>query len=311
MGKNAMNKQSKQDRQDRIDQYISNLKTTIKDKGLSSVYDPIIDEYIETTTKTTKFTRNGLISRLMNPDLLNEIRKWKDAFDRFQGKEAVDKECVQTIKEDYLRRYQKAKNKSRKIENAGKYRIYLSKIMSPLQYLLGYENAVGSGMYLNDQQRTEFFREAVYRIRQADIPPAEQERIGGEEPDQIKCDDLPELVRATKKMESNNTLSARNALKAQEIVLELRETLEDISACDPDAVEEQRLKQWCGAIRKSLERNGWYPLYDTSTELEGQKQLRDSAFNIGNAVAIRVPGIFWLKDGKYELLEGFIGITTI
>ena len=305
MGKNAMNKQSKQDK---IDKSILNLKKRIDKNGLSSVYGPIIDEYIE---NTNKFSWDGLLSRMMNPDLLNKIRKWKDAFDSLQEKEAVDKECVQTIKEDYLRRYQKAKNKSRKIENAGKYRIYLSKIMSPLQYLLGYENAVGSGMYLNDQQRTEFFREAVYRIRQADIPPAEQERIAGEEPDQIKCDDLPELVRATKKMESNNTLSARNALKAQEIVLELRETLEDISACDPDAVEGQRLKQWCGAIRESLERNGWYPLYDTSTELEGQKQLRDSAFNIGNAVAIRVPGIFWLKDGKYELLEGFIGITTI
>ena len=306
MGKNAMNKQSKQDK---IDKSILNLKKRIDKNGLSSVYGPIIDEYIE---NTNKFSWDGLLSRMMNPDLLNKIRKWKDAFDSLQEKEAVDKECVQTIKEDYLRRYQKAKNKSRKIENAGKYRIYLSKIMSPLQYLLGYENAVGSGMYLNDQQRTEFFREAVYRIRQADIPPAEQERIAGEEPDQIKCDDLPELVRATKKMESNNTLSARNALKAQEIVLELRETLEDISACeDPDAVEGQRLKQWCGMIQESLERNGWYPLYDTSPELEGQEQLRSSAFNIGNAVAVRVPGIFLLEDGKYELLEGFIGITTI
>lgn len=306
MGKNAMNKQSKQDK---IDKSILNLKKRIDKNGLSSVYGPIIDEYIE---NTNKFSWDGLLSRMMNPDLLNKIRKWKDAFDSLQEKEAVDKECVQTIKEDYLRRYQKAKNKSRKIENAGKYRIYLSKIMSPLQYLLGYENAVGSGMYLNDQQRTEFFREAVYRIRQADIPPAEQERIAGEEPDQIKCDDLPELVRATKKMESNNTLSARNALKARKIVLELRETLEDISACeDPDAVEGQRLKQWCGMIQESLERNGWYPLYDTSPELEGQEQLRSSAFNIGNAVAVRVPGIFLLEDGKYELLEGFIGITTI
>lgn len=306
MGKNAMNKQSKQDK---IDKSILNLKKRIDKNGLSSVYGPIIDEYIE---NTNKFSWDGLLSRMMNPDLLNKIRKWKDAFDSLQEKEAVDKECVQTIKEDYLRRYQKAKNKSRKIENAGKYRIYLSKIMSPLQYLLGYENAVGSGMYLNDQQRTEFFREAVYRIRQADIPPAEQERIAGEEPDQIKCDDLPELVRATKKMESNNTLSARNALKARKIVLELRETLEDISAYeDPDAVEGQRLKQWCGMIQESLERNGWYPLYDTSPELEGQEQLRSSAFNIGNAVAVRVPGIFLLEDGKYELLEGFIGITTI
>lgn len=306
MGKNAMNKQSKQDK---IDKSILNLKKRIDKNGLSSVYGPIINEYIE---NTNKFSWDGLLSRMMNPDLLNKIRKWKDAFDSLQEKEAVDKECVQTIKEDYLRRYQKAKNKSRKIENAGKYRIYLSKIMSPLQYLLGYENAVGSGMYLNDQQRTEFFREAVYRIRQADIPPAEQERIAGEEPDQIKCDDLPELVRATKKMESNNTLSARNALKARKIVLELRETLEDISACeDPDAVEGQRLKQWCGMIQESLERNGWYPLYDTSPELEGQEQLRSSAFNIGNAVAVRVPGIFLLEDGKYELLEGFIGITTI
>lgn len=306
MGISAIKKQSKQDK---IDQNISKLKSLIEKKGLSSVYEPIIDEYIE---NTDKFTWLELLSCMMNPDLLNEIRKWKDAFDRFQGKEAVDKECVQTIKEDYLRRYQKAKNKCRKIEAAEKYRRYLSKIMSPLQYLLGYENAVGSGMHLNDQQRTEYFREAVYRIRQTDIPPEEQECIGEEAPDQIQSDDLMKLVRATEDMENRITPSARNVLKARKIVLELRETLEDISACeDPDAVEGQRLKQWCGMIQESLERNGWYPLYDTSPELEGQEQLRSSAFNIGNAVAVRVPGIFLLEDGKYELLEGFIGITTI
>ena len=304
MDRNKSNK-GKRTKKDKI----SELKNITQNAGLDFVFDPIIDEYFS-YEKT--FSAYGLLVYIMGSERLKLIRKWKADSVSLQGKVPVEKEVVEMIKEDYFKRYQKAKNKCRKIENAGKYRIYLSKIMSPLQYLLGYENAVGSGMYLNDQQRTEFFREAVYRIRQADIPPAEQERIAGEEPDQIKCDDLPELVRATKKMESNNTLSARNALKARKIVLELRETLEDISACeDPDAVEGQRLKQWCGMIQESLERNGWYPLYDTSPELEGQEQLRSSAFNIGNAVAVRVPGIFLLEDGKYELLEGFIGITTI
>lgn len=288
---------------------ISELKSITKNAGLDFVFDPIIDEY---SSYEKTFSAKGLLVYIMGSERLKLIRKWKADSVSLQGKVPVEKEVVETIKEDYLRRYQKAKNKCRKIEVAEKYRRYLSKIMSSLQYLLGYENAVGSGMHLNDQQRTEYFREAVYRIRQTDIPPEEQEHIGEEAPDQVKSADLPKLIRATKDMENRITPSACNVLKAWKIVLELRETLEDISACeDPDAVEGQRLKQWCGMIQESLERNGWYPLYDTSPELEGQEQLRSSAFNIGNAVAIQVPGIFLRKDGEYELLEGFIGITTI
>lgn len=304
MDRNKSNK-GKRTKKDKI----SELKNITQNAGLDFVFDPIIDEYFS-YEKT--FSAYGLLVYIMGSERLKLIRKWKADSVSLQGKVPVEKEVVEMIKEDYFKRYQKAKNKCRKIEAAEKYRRYLSKIMSPLQYLLGYENAVGNGMHLNDQQRTEYFREAVYRIRQTDIPPEEQECIGEEEPDQIQSGDLMKLVRVTEDMENRITPSARNVLKARKIVLELRETLEDISACeDPDAVEGQRLKQWCGMIQESLERNGWYPLYDTSPELEGQEQLRSSAFNIGNAVAVRVPGIFLLEDGKYELLEGFIGITTI
>ena len=304
MDRNKSNK-GKRTKKDKI----SELKNITQNAGLDFVFDPIIDEYFS-YEKT--FSAYGLLVYIMGSERLKLIRKWKADSVSLQGKVPVEKEVVEMIKEDYFKRYQKAKNKCRKIEAAEKYRRYLSKIMSPLQYLLGYENAVGNGMHLNDQQRTEYFREAVYRIRQTDIPPEEQECIGEEEPDQIQSGDLMKLVRVTEDMENRITPSARNVLKARKIVLELRETLEDISACeDPDAVEGQRLKQWCGMIQESLERNGWYPLYDTSPELGGQEQLRSSAFNIGNAVAVRVPGIFLLEDGKYELLEGFIGITTI
>ena len=253
-----------------------------------------------------------ILGKMTSDEILRQIQAWKKDSERLQ-KMDIDEECCGRIKQDYLERYSLAREKYRQIEEARRFRNYLSCIMSALQNLLGYEKAVREGKSLNEQQRTVFFEEAVHRIRQAqypdeEIPCVQPETAADEVSKQVSLEKVLDMV---KDMESRITPASANVLAARRITMELRETLEEIRACSNlETAESQELKTWAENIRNSMEQNGWYPRYCDSEGLAGRDNLRENAFNQGNAVAIEIPGIFMKVNGEYRLLEGFIGLKT-
>lgn len=195
----------------------------------------------------------------------------------------------------------------------------LHKWLSALQDLMGLARALDEFPEAGLRERwAEQYLQRVKWLR-LDPPAAEDDRaarLRASRGDAWKGG-LPDMMRWWARVEREIAKNA-GALRKQALAERLRPMLEELQTMGPaDCLRPEGLallRRTAETAETGLREVGVFPeFYDSQRikeQMEQDQEVAD-AFNEGNSASVEIPALFLARDGRLEMLSGYVGMTRL